>query len=74
MARIAGVLTKKDTKGNITHVTINAKKHPDAIGKLKDMGLIEKSQFEMDAEGAISLEQLRDDLHDHIRKVWKKKK
>ncbi len=73
MARIAGVITKKDTRGNITHVTINTKKHPEAVGKLKELGLMEETQFDKDCEGAISLEELREDLHSHIRKVWKRK-
>jgi hypothetical protein len=50
MARIAGVTTKKDTRGTITHVSINAKKHPDAIVKLKEMGLIEKSPLQKEVE------------------------
>jgi hypothetical protein len=73
MARIAGVTTQKDTRGNITHVTINTKKHPEAVGKLKELGLMEKTQFEKDFENAITLEQLREDLHKHKSKSWKKK-
>jgi hypothetical protein len=51
MARIAGVTTKKDTRGNITHVTINTKKHPEAVGKLKELGLMEKSPLQVEIEG-----------------------
>jgi hypothetical protein len=50
MARIAGVTTHKDEKGNLTHVTINKKKHPEAVEALKGVGLLEKTslQKEMD--------------------------
>ncbi len=62
MARIAGVNTQKDTKGNITHVTINTKKHPEAAGKLKELGLMEKTQFEKDYEKAMPFDQFEEKL------------
>lgn len=73
MAKVTGVATQKDTSGNITLVTINTQKNPDAITKLKSIGLLEKTKFDREAEKAISVEELRESLHNHINKVWKKK-
>jgi hypothetical protein len=71
MARIAGVTTKKDTRGNITHVTINTKKHPEAVGKLKDLGLIEKTQFDKDFENGTPIEETRIELIEFVKGLWK---
>jgi hypothetical protein len=73
MARIAGVITKKDTRGNITHVTINTKKHPEALGKLKDLGLIEKTQFEKDYENAMTFEEFEEKILNFANNLCKKK-
>lgn len=73
MARIAGITTKKDTKGNITHVTINVKKHKHAVPVLKEMGLLEKSEFEKECEEAITLEEFRDSMKKYIAELWKTK-
>lgn len=73
MARISGVTTKKDEKGNITHIIINVKKHKQAVPLLKEMGLMEKSQFEKECEDAITIEEARKHTHDFIRDLpWKK--
>jgi hypothetical protein len=73
MARIAGVTTKKDAGGNITHVTINVKKHKQAIPVLKEMGLMEKTRFEKECEDAITIEEARSHTHEFIRNLpWKK--
>ncbi len=74
MARIAGVTTKKDTRGNITHVSISAKKHPDAIVKLKEMGLIEKSQLQKEVEenpaNFMTVEEMEKRLLQKIDALW----
>jgi hypothetical protein len=73
MARIAGVTTQKDTKGNITHVTINVKKHQQAVPVLQEMGLMEKSQFDKDFERGISIEESRSRTHAYIKNLpWPK--
>ncbi len=74
MARIAGVTTQKDAKGNITHVTINVKKHKEAVPVLQTMGLMEKTKFDMDWENAMTVEEARAASHQHIRTLWKNKK
>jgi hypothetical protein len=71
MARIAGVATQKNAKGEITHVTIDLKKHKKAIPALNELGLIEKSKFDEEFEQGIGLEELRDGLKTYVRKIWK---
>jgi hypothetical protein len=46
MARIAGVKTETNRKGEPTTITINLKKHPQAIKPLTEIGLIEEDEFE----------------------------
>jgi hypothetical protein len=74
MSRIAGVTTKKDSRGTITHVSINAKKHPDAIVKLKEMGLIEKSQLQKEVDenpgDFMTVEELEKRLLQKIDSLW----
>ncbi len=76
MAHIAGVKTTRDTKGNLTKVEINVKKYPQAIEALKELGLIEKSplqkEVEENPENFLTPEELRQDLKQHIRQIWKK--
>ncbi|MCZ2225052.1 MAG: hypothetical protein LC122_15625 [Chitinophagales bacterium] len=72
MARIAGVKTTKNARGKLTHVTIDVRKHPQAIGTLKEMGLLNKSQFEKECEEAISLEEARTLAIKNLREIWKK--
>lgn len=74
MPRIAGIATQKNIKGEITHVTINIKKHKEAITPLlRQLGIIEKSQFEKDCEKAISLEEFRQRVHAGIKNLqWGK--
>ena len=73
MPRIAGVATQKNTKGEITHLTIDVKKHKDIVAPLlEQLGMKIKSKFEEDWERGISLEEARKNSHDFIRKMWKK--
>ena len=51
MPRIAGIATRKNTKGKITHITIDVKKHPDlAQPLLEQAGLNEKLSFKEEWE------------------------
>ncbi len=73
MPRIAGVATQKNTKGEITHLTIDVKKHKDFVAPLlEQLGVKTKSKFEEDWERGVSLEEARKNSHDFIRKMWKK--
>ena len=73
MPRIAGVATQKNTKGEITHLTIDVKKHKDIVAPLlEQLGVKFKSKFEEDWQRGVSLEEARKNSHDFIRKMWKK--
>ncbi len=73
MPRIAGVATQKNTKGEITHLTIDVKKHKDIVAPLlEQLGAKANSKFEEDWKRGITLEEARKNSHDFIRKMWKK--
>lgn len=73
MPKIAGVATQKNAMNEITHVTINMKKHGATFNPiLKEMGVIEKTQFEKDWEQSISLEDFENKVLTHVRSLWDK--
>lgn len=73
MAHVAGVTTKKNIKGEITHVTINVKKHKGVITPLlEEMGVLTKMTFEERFEKAYTVEQAKQMTLKHLRSIWKK--
>ena len=77
MAQVAGITTKKNTKGEITHVTINVKKHKEKIPILTEMGLMPKSKFMKEweaaiADGAKSPEEFKKEMYKFIDELWAK--
>ena len=73
MPRIAGVATQKNTKGEITHLTIDVQKHKDIVAPLMEQLAVKaKSKFEKDWERGITLEEARANLHGRIKELWKK--
>ena len=73
MARIAGIKTQKNTRGEITHVTINLKKHQEVVPMLKELGVVSKTQFEKDCEGALTVEEARTRIKKFVKNLpWKK--
>jgi hypothetical protein len=71
MPKIAGVATKKNARGEVTHVIINLKQHGKAFNPiLKEMGVIEKTQFEKEWEEAISIEDAFKPVYALIEKQW----
>ena len=73
MPRIAGVATQKNTKGEITHLTIEVKKHKDLVAPLlEQLGVKTTSKFEEDWERGITLEEFRKNLHKRTNELWKK--
>ena len=73
MAQIAGITTKKNLRGEVTHVTIDIKKHKDKIPMLTEIGVLQKTKFEERCEGALTIEELRSRVHKHINSLeWKK--
>ena len=74
MARIAGLVAKKNIKGELTHVTIDVKKHKDAITPfLEQMGLTTKTAFQLERERGITIEEARALSIAHLKSLkWKK--
>ena len=77
MAAVAGVKTIKNVRGDVTHITIDVKKHKDKMEKLREMGLVPKSKFmkEWDAaiaNGAKTVAQSEKDMLKYIKELWKK--
>jgi hypothetical protein len=67
MARIAGITTNKDPKGNIRKVTFDFKKHEADIRPiLEKLGAIEEDEFEREWKEGIPVKQVFDELRAHI--------
>ena len=71
-AQIPGVQTTHDVSGEPAQITIDLRQHPEAIPKLKELGLLPKSQFDVDFENGIPLEQSRINTMAFIDKLWQK--
>ena len=74
MPRIAGVVEKKNIKGELTYVTIDVKKHRDAISPfLEKLGITTKTQFQKDREGGLTIEEARAKTKKFLETLpWKK--
>ena len=77
MAAVAGVKTIKNLRGEVTHITIDVKKHKEKLPMLTEMGLMPKSKFmeEWDAaiaNGAKTVAQSEKDMLKYIKELWKK--
>jgi hypothetical protein len=74
MARIAGITTDKDPKGNIRKVTFDFKKHEADIRPiLEKLGAIEEDEFEKKWKEGTPIEEAHQQVLDHIRsKKWDK--
>ena len=73
MAAIAGITTKKNTKGQVTHVTIDVKKHQDKIQALTEIGVLQKTPFQIECEAGHSIEYAKQHTLNMLRNLpWKK--
>lgn len=73
MTRIAGIQTETDLKGNLKKITIDVKKHPQAINALKEAGILPKTPFEIECENAIPAEVVFEKLREKIKHhKWEK--
>lgn len=70
MIQAEGITTLKNDEGEITHVTIDVQKHKEALPLLKQLGLLEKTQFEIDCENGTSIEESRKRIHAKIDNLW----
>ena len=73
MARIAGISTQTNSKGMVTKITIDLKKHPEAKAPLVAIGLMEENQFEqMVRNGSYTpIEEARVELLSFTKSLWK---
>ncbi len=73
MAHIAGVKTQKNTKGEITYVTINVKKHKELITPvLQELGVLQKSKFMQEYEQGITIDESKKRVFAKIDDLWSK--
>jgi hypothetical protein len=73
MAAIAGIKTTKNTKGQITHITVDVRKHKKVIPIFNEIGLMPKTKFQEKCEKGTPLEEARQELLAHVRSFpWKK--
>ncbi len=73
MAAIAGITTKKNSQGKLTHVTVDVRKHTQVIPIFEEIGLIPKTDFQKRCEDAISVEEFRTQLHKRLKELWDSK-
>jgi hypothetical protein len=66
MAAVAGITTQKNVKGQITHITIDVKKHAAIIPTFNELGLLPKSAFQKERKSGITLEEFRTNMHKRI--------
>jgi hypothetical protein len=72
MAAIAGITIKKNIKGQLTHVTVDVKKHAAVIPMFKELGLLPKTTFQKERENGITVKKLKDSLLEQIDELWSK--
>jgi hypothetical protein len=74
MAAIAGISTKKNIKGELTHITVDVRKHKEVIPMFNEIGLLPKSDFQKRCEEGVSIEEARKQSLKFIDELWNKKK
>ena len=72
MARIAGITTDKDPKGNIRKVTFDFKKHEVTLRPiLEKLGAIEEDEFDRKCRTGIPIEEARKKSIQLVEEKWK---
>jgi hypothetical protein len=73
MSAISGITTKKNARGQITHLTVDVRKHKEVIPMFNEIGLMPKTKFQEKCEKGTPLEEARQELLAHVRSFpWKK--
>ena len=73
MAATAGIKTIKNLKGQITHITVDVRKHKNVIPMFTDAGILPKTKFQLECERGTPLEEARQELLAYVRSFpWKK--
>ena len=70
MASMEGISTQRDTNGEITHLTIDLRRHREAIPALEELGFIEKKTFEERFDNALPIDEARELTYQHIRNLF----
>jgi hypothetical protein len=73
MAAVAGITTKKNIRGQITHITVDVRKHKEVMPIFNEMGLVPKTTFKKECEDAISVEEFRKRVHKKLKTLWQEK-
>jgi hypothetical protein len=73
MAAIAGITIKKNTCGQITHITVGVRKRKEVIPMFNEIGLMPKTKFQEECEKGTPASVARQELIAHVRSFpWKK--
>lgn len=76
MKTIAGVVTENDNQGNLHKITIDLKKHPEAIAPLKELGLINEIELKeiiaANPERYMTVNEAKRSITTHIKKLYAK--
>ncbi len=72
MAAIVGITTKKNTRQQITHITVYARKHKEVIPMFNEIGLLPKTKFQKQCEKGTPIEGAFDEVKTHIKSLWRK--
>lgn len=72
MSAISGITTKKNARGQITHVTVDVRKHKEVIPMFNEIGLIPKTKFQEQWEKGTPIEEAFDEIKTHIKSLWQK--
>ena len=73
MADVKGITTTKNEAGKITHVTIDVNEYKDVITPmLYELGVMEKSAFQIECDKGSSIEESRKKIHAKIDSLWQK--
>ena len=70
MAAIEGIKTKKNTRGELTHVTVAVRKHKEVIPIFNEIGLLPKTTFQIERQNGITVNELKESLLEQIDELW----
>jgi hypothetical protein len=68
--QVPGIQTTHDAAGEPTQITINLKEHPEVIQPLKALGLLPKTQFDIEFEEGHTVDEFRQALHTAIKEEY----
>jgi BMFP domain-containing protein YqiC len=73
MIDIEGIETQTNKDGQITHLTLDVEKYKDILAPIMNqLALSEKEAFDNKWRKGISPEELKQNLHKRIEKLWAK--